>query len=92
MRELSGDSARTCVFEASSAYSRNMGTHDYDAVHSGFNISYALPIRRTLEEQGRPLAVRYPIRFSAGVEQESFYNFNSNKNQQFRPFIRVNLF
>jgi len=84
--------AKNWTLEASSAYSRNMGSHDYDAVHSGFKISYAMPFRRTLEEQGRPLAVRYPIRFSAGVEQESFFNFTSGKNQQFRPFVRVTLF
>jgi len=84
--------AKNWKLEATSAYSRNMGTHDYDAVHSGFNISYSLPVRRTVEEQGRPLAVRYPIRFSAGVEQENFYNFNSGKNQQFLPFVRLNLF
>ena len=84
--------AKNWTLEASSAYSRGMGSHDYDAVHSGFSISYAMPFRRTLEEQGGPLAVRYPIRFSAGVEQESFYNFTSSKNQQFRPFVRVTLF
>lgn len=84
--------AKNWSLEASSAYSRNMGTHDYDAIHSGFNISYSLPIRRTLEEQGHPLSVRYPIRFSAGMEQQSFYNFSGGKNQQFHPFIRINLF
>jgi len=44
--------AKNWTLEASSAYSRGMGSHDYDAVHSGFRISYAMPFRRTLEEQG----------------------------------------
>ena len=43
--------------EASVAYSRNMGFHAYDAVESGFNVSYAMPFGRTFEEQnlGIPL-------------------------------------
>jgi hypothetical protein len=78
--------------EASVAYSRNMGFHVYDAVETGFNVSYAMPFRRKFEENGQPLALRYPIRFSAGLQQESFFNFTGGKNQQFRPFIRISLF
>lgn len=78
--------------EASVAYSRNMGFHLYDAVESGFSVSYAMPFRRTFEENGQPLPLRYPIRFSAGVQQESFFNFSGGNNQQFRPFVRISLF
>jgi tetratricopeptide (TPR) repeat protein len=78
--------------EASVAYSRNMGFHTYDAVESSFNVSYAVPVRRTFEENGQALPLRYPIRFSAGLQQESFFNFTGGKNQQFRPFIRISLF
>ncbi|MFY9559340.1 MAG: tetratricopeptide repeat protein [Terriglobales bacterium] len=78
--------------EASVAYSRNMGLHVYDAVESGFSISYAMPVRRVFEEGGQALPLRYPIRFSAGLQQESFFNFTGGKNQQFQPFIRISLF
>ena len=78
--------------EASVAYSRNMGLHVYDAVESGFSISYAMPFRRVFEENGQALPLRYPIRFSAGLQQESFFNFSGGKNQQFQPFIRISLF
>jgi hypothetical protein len=78
--------------EASVAYSRNMGFHLYDAVESGFSVSYAMPIGRTFEENGQKLPLHYPIRFSAGFQQESFFNFNGGNNQQFRPFIRISLF
>jgi len=78
--------------EASTAYSRNMGFHSYDAVQSGFSVSYAMPFRRTLRENGKQLPVHYPIRFSAGLQQESFFNFTNGKNQTFRPFIRLSLF
>jgi len=78
--------------EASVAYSRNMGFHLYDAVESGFSVSYAMPVGRTFEENGQKLPLHYPIRFSAGFQQESFFNFNGGNNQQFRPFIRISLF
>ncbi len=78
--------------EASAAYSRNMGFHVYDAVESGFSVSYAMPIGRTFEENGQKLPLRYPIRFSAGLQQENFFNFSGGHNQQFRPFIRISLF
>jgi hypothetical protein len=84
--------ARNWTVEGSVAYSRNMGFHAYDAVESGFNISYALPVHRTFEENGQPLPLRYPIRFSAGFQQESFVNFTGGNNQQFRPFMRISIF
>lgn len=78
--------------EASVAYSRNMGFHAYDAVQTGFAVSYAMPIHRRFDENGRALELRYPIRFSAGLQQETFFNFSGGSNQQFRPFIQVSIF
>ena len=74
------------------AYSRNMGFHAYDAVQTGFAVSYALPISRKFEENGRELALRYPIRFSAGLQQQSFFNFSGGNNQQFRPYLQISIF
>jgi tetratricopeptide (TPR) repeat protein len=84
--------ARNWALEASVAYSRNMGIHAYDAVQSGFGVSYAMPFRRAYEENGHRFPLRYPIRFSAGLQQETFFNFTGGKNQQFRPFVSVNIF
>jgi hypothetical protein len=83
---------RNWSVEGSVAYSRNMSFHAYDAVESGFSVSYAMPFRRTFEENGQALALRYPIRFSAGLQQESFFNFTGGNNHQFRPFVRISLF
>jgi len=75
------------------AYSRNMGTHFYDAVQSGFAVSYCLPIQRGFEENGVEVPMRYPIRFSAGMQQETFFNFPvGNQSQQFRPYIQISIF
>jgi hypothetical protein len=84
--------AHNWTLEASAAYSRNMGFHSYDAVQNGFSVSYAMPVRRTLEDSGRTLPVHYPLRFSAGLQQESFFNFTGGKNQLFQPFFRIGLF
>ena len=78
--------------EGSVAYSRNMGSHAYDAVQSGFSVSYAMPVRRLYQEEGHAVPLSYPIRFSAGVRQETLFNFTNGKNQQFQPFVRVSLF
>jgi len=83
---------RNWTLQASAAYSRNMGFHAYDAVQTGFSVSYAMPVTRKFEENGHELSVRYPIRFSAGVQQESFVNFSSGSSQQFRPFVQISIF
>jgi hypothetical protein len=83
---------RNWSIEATTAYSRNMGIHAYDAVQSGFAVSYAMPFRRTFQENGQELPVHYPIRFSAGIQQQDFFNFNGPATQQFRPYLQINIF
>ncbi len=83
---------RNWTIQASGAFSRNMGFHAYDAVQSGFAVSYALPVGRKYEENGRSVNLRYPIRFSAGMQQETFFNFIGAGNHQFRPYLQVNIF
>jgi tetratricopeptide (TPR) repeat protein len=83
---------RNWSVRASVAYSRNMGSHVYDAVQSGFAISYAMPIHRAYRDEGREVELQYPIRFSAGMQQETFFNFTGGQNQEFRPYLRITLF
>jgi tetratricopeptide (TPR) repeat protein len=83
---------RNWSVQASAAYSRNMGFHAYDAVQSGFSVSYAMPVHHMFNDNGRSIPVQYPIRFSAGVQQESFFNFAGGNNQQLRPYIQISIF
>jgi hypothetical protein len=83
---------RNWSVQASAAYSRNMGAHVYDAVQTGFAISYAMPVHRAFKEEGREVELRYPIRFSAGMQQETFFNFTGGTNEQFRPYVSISLF
>jgi tetratricopeptide (TPR) repeat protein len=83
---------RNWSVQASAAYSRNMGAHVYDAVQGGFAISYAMPVHRTFKDDGGEVELQYPIRFSAGMQQETFFNFTGGTNEQFRPYVSISLF
>jgi tetratricopeptide (TPR) repeat protein len=83
---------RNWSVHASAVYSRNMSAHVYDAVQCGFAISYAMPFHHAITDDGRELGLQYPIRFSAGMQQETFFNFTSGQNQQFRPYLSITLF
>jgi tetratricopeptide (TPR) repeat protein len=85
---------RNWRIEGNVAYSRNMSFHAYDAVQSGFAVSYALPIHRTFKDEGQNVGLVYPIRFSAGMQQENFYNFpgGGNSTRQLRPYVSITIF
>jgi tetratricopeptide (TPR) repeat protein len=83
---------RNWDLQVSSAYSSTRSFHVYDATQNGFSVSYALPVRRRFTDEGAPLTLAYPIRFSAGVQDESFFNFPSGHNQQIRPYIGITIF
>lgn len=78
--------------EVSSAYSNNRGFHVYDAVQTGFSVSYAKPIRHKFDDNSGDVVLQYPIQFSAGMQQETFFNFPGGQSQQLRPFIRITIF
>ena len=75
-----------------SAYSSTRSFHIYDATQNGFSISYARPFRRTFKDESESLSLEYPIRFSGGLQEESFFNFPGAHNQQFRPYVQINIF
>ncbi len=70
------------------------GFHLYDNVQSGFLISYVKPLHRGYDDGTGNLSVEYPLRFSAGLQQQSFYNFTgaNAKTSSFRPVIQISLF
>ena len=79
-------------FQVSTAYSSTRGFHAYDKIQNGFSVSYARPFHRKFSDDSGTVVLQYPIRFSAGIQQESFFNFTGGKNQQFRPYVRISLF
>jgi hypothetical protein len=75
-------------------FTRGQGFHAYDNVQSGFLISYVKPLHRGYNDGSGTLPVEYPLRFSVGVQQQTFYNFTgaAAKTSSFRPVIQISLF
>jgi hypothetical protein len=83
---------RNWNMQYSSAYSSPRGFHAYDSIQNGFSVSYAMPLRRKMRGETDPLTVAYPIRFSAGVQDQYFMNFQGNQQQQLKPYIGITIF
>ena len=76
----------------STAYSSTRSFHVYDAIQTGFSVSYARPFRRRFNDDSGAVVLEYPIRFSAGIQEETFFNFTGGRAQQFKPYVRISLF
>lgn len=76
----------------STAYFNNRGFHTYDAVQNSFSVSYSRPFQRKFNDGSGAVPVKYPIRFSAGWQQESFFNFSGSQSEQYRPYVEISLF
>jgi tetratricopeptide (TPR) repeat protein len=74
------------------SYSRGEGFHDYDNVQSSVFISYMKPFRRSVSDQYGPVPVEYPIRFSFGVQNATYFSFVGGSRMILRPVIRLTLF
>jgi tetratricopeptide (TPR) repeat protein len=83
---------RNWEIQATTAFSSTRGFHVYDATQNGFSVSYARPFKRKFRDDSGDVVLQYPIRFSGGVQTETFFNFPSGNTQQIRPFIQVSIF
>ncbi len=83
---------RNWNLQVSTAYSSTRSFHVYDAIQNGFVISYAKPFRRKFNDNSGAVTLQYPIRFSAGVQTETFFNFTGGQSTQLRPYVRISLF
>lgn len=78
--------------QATSAYEDTRGFHVYDMTENGVSVSYMRPFGRSFNDENGEVKLKYPLRFSGGLQEETFMNFGSGKNQQFRPYFSVTLF
>jgi len=78
--------------QVSTAYSSTRGFHVYNAMQNGFSISYARPFHHRFNDDSGAVVLGYPIRFSAGLQVETFPNFTGGQNQQIRPYAQISLF
>jgi len=80
-------------FDGSMDFTRGEGFHLYDNVQSGFLISYVKPIRRSVNDVNGSLNVDYPLRFSFGLQQQSFFSYTgTGSTSAFRPVARISIF
>ena len=80
-------------FDGSLDFTRGEGFHLYDNVQSGFLISYVRPLRRSVSDVNGPLNVDYPLRFSVGIQQQTFYGYTgTGGTSSFRPVVKLSIF
>jgi hypothetical protein len=79
-------------FEGRFAYTRGQGFHEYDNVQSGFLVTYTKSLRRNWNDGLGEVGVRYPLKISGGLQQQSFFNYTGDRSQTFVPVIRISLF
>jgi tetratricopeptide (TPR) repeat protein len=73
---------------ASGAWSSGRSFHAYDNVTSRFVVSYMRERRVGRGAGSETASIAYPMRFSFGVEQQSFYDFPGHSHTQVVPVAR----
>lgn len=76
----------------SGTYFNTRSFHVYDAIDDGISVSYVRALRHSMNSDTGEVTVKYPIRFSAGFQQQSFFNFSRGQNTTFRPYVSITLF
>jgi len=77
---------------ADGAWSKGQGFSLYNNVMNEVTVSYTKRLERPLEDGVGQVPVTYPLRFSLGIQQQSFYDFNGKNRNTFLPVIHLNLF
>jgi tetratricopeptide (TPR) repeat protein len=78
--------------QASTSFESTRGFHVYDMTQNGFSFSYTRPLGRTFNDTTGKVHLKYPIRISGGLREETFPNFTHGQNQQFRPYASITIF
>lgn len=77
---------------ATGAWSSGRGFHAYDNMTSGVLVSYVRTHQLQRADGHETASVAYPIRFSFGLQQQTFYDFPGNSHTSVIPVIRLSLF
>jgi tetratricopeptide (TPR) repeat protein len=77
--------------EGAFVLSRGQGYHAYDNIQNQFLVSYVRPMHGSLND-GLGTEVSYPMRFSFGIQMQTFYDFPGHGRTDVLPVIRLNLF
>jgi tetratricopeptide (TPR) repeat protein len=77
---------------ASGTWSRGEGFHSYDNFTSRFLVSYVRETQAQRRDGLESASVSYPMRFSFGIEQQTFYAFAGQTRTAVVPVVRFTLF
>jgi tetratricopeptide (TPR) repeat protein len=77
---------------ASGTWSRGEGFHSYDNFTSRFLVSYVRETQAQRRDGLESASVSYPMRFSFGIEQQTFYAFVGQTRTAVVPVVRFTLF
>ena len=78
--------------QASSSFESVRGFHTYDMFQNSFTVSYMRVLNRSFNEGTGETHLKYPIRFSAGIQEQNFPNFNSGSNIKLVPVFNLSIF
>jgi len=78
--------------QGSFVLSRGMGYHPYDNVQSELLVSYVHALHGSVRDSADQVPVRFPMRFSLGVQQQTFYNFPGSSKNTVLPVVHFTLF
>ena len=80
------------TISASGSWSQGKGSHDYDNFTNGILVSYTKRLQGNWNDGPESARVSYPLRFSIGLEQQTFYSFPGQSKTSFVPVVKVTLF
>ena len=83
---------RHWTVQGSFVLSRGMGYHYYDNAQSELLVSYVRGMRGSVRDITGDVPVRFPIRFSLGVQQQTFYDFPGSTKSTILPVVHFSLF
>ncbi len=78
--------------QGSFVLSRGAGYHAYDNAQSEFLVTYTRGLRRNIRDGIGEVPVSYPMRFSLGVQQQTFYDFPGSSRSTVLPVVHFTLF
>ncbi len=78
--------------QGSFVLSRGSGYHFYDNAQSELLVTYVRSLRGSVRDAGGEIPVSYPMRFSIGVQQQTFYNFPGATKSTILPIVHFTLF
>jgi tetratricopeptide (TPR) repeat protein len=89
---LDANLTRHWSLNATGSWSSGRSFHAYDNVTSGFVVSYTRERRFQRSDGAESASVSYPMRFSFGLQQQTFYDFPGHSHTAVVPVIRFTLF